>query len=69
MIGHSDVTKDGKPVGRIELDTDKATITVHVLESCSVALVTSILSAAIPPKGFKAVFKVIKDGHFFDLFT
>lgn len=69
MIGYSDITKDGKPMGRIEIDTEKEIITVRVLESCSVALVTFILSSVIPPKGFKAVFEVIKDDHFFDLFT
>lgn len=68
MIGHSDITQNGSPAGRVVVDTEKSTMTVYVLESCKDKL-DAILASVRTPKGFELVSKVIKDVNFFDLFT
>jgi|GEM_PF-3003160 len=70
MIGHSDITKDGCPVGRVTLDTDQKAMTVLVLRSVSEAMYKTVVSALMDgaPEGVTVTVEVIEDDHFFDLF-
>lgn len=68
MIGHSDITKDGSPVGRVVVDTDKKTMTILVLESVAGAMSSVLMATAKPPAGFEVILRAIPDDHFFELF-
>jgi hypothetical protein len=71
MKGHSDITLAGSPVGRVEVDTDKGTVVFRVLESVSQEVIDSILPSlkAIPNMVGEIEVEVVKDDHFFDLFS
>ena len=71
MKGHSDITVAGSPVGRVEVDTEQGTAVFLVLESVSQDVIDSILLSLLAVPGIVGEFKVevIKDDHFFDLFS
>lgn len=71
MIGHVDITKDGRPVGRATLDTDKGEMVVLVLQSVSEDMFQAVVETFVnggAPDGATVRFERIDDDHFFDLF-